>query len=81
MHRSDYIHRDLKPDNLCIGTGAMDTSVFVVDLGLAKRFKDVNRYHIQHASGKRMMGTARYASIHAHKGHGKRAIKSYSFQN
>ncbi|KAI8149425.1 casein kinase I delta [Fennellomyces sp. T-0311] len=68
IHKSDYIHRDIKPDNICVGTNALDGTLFPVDFGLAKRFKDSDRRHMDIKTGKGMMGTVRYASLHAHDG-------------
>jgi casein kinase 1 gamma len=44
-------------------------TVHVIDFGLAKEFVNpqTNR-HISQSSGKRLTGTARYASINAHMG-------------
>jgi len=44
--------------------------IFLIDYGLTKRYKDpTTNVHIPFSEGKSLTGTARYASIHAHKGY------------
>lgn len=43
--------------------------VYIIDFGLAKRYKDVKTgKHIEVKGGKSLVGTARYASIASHQG-------------
>ena len=71
FHKNHYIHRDIKPDNLMIGRGDRADMVFIIDYGLAKKVAGYRKiishshYHVAHA----LVGTARYASVHAHLGH------------
>ena len=45
-------------------------TVFVIDFGLAKRYKDIKTgKHIEIKGGKSLVGTARYASIASHQGY------------
>lgn len=66
FHSKNYIHRDLKPDNFVMGKGNCANKLYIIDYGLAKRYRDQNTHqHIKFSSGKSLTGTARYASINA----------------
>lgn len=39
VHQKHFIHRDIKPDNFLMGIGRHCNKLFVVDFGLAKRFR------------------------------------------
>ncbi|KAI1717186.1 protein kinase domain-containing protein [Ditylenchus destructor] len=69
LHAHNFIHRDLKPDNFLMGLNRHANTVYVIDLGLAKKYRDpTTKKHIPFRDGKSLTGTARYASINAHKG-------------
>ena len=67
IHSRDYIHRDIKPENMMMGTGMHCNDLYIIDFGLSKRFRR-NGQHIPYCDGKGLTGTARYASLNAHKG-------------
>ncbi|CAH8544803.1 unnamed protein product [Heterobilharzia americana] len=69
VHNKNLIHRDIKPDNFLMGIGRHCNKVYMIDFGLAKRYRDVRTgRHITYREDKNLTGTARYASINAHLG-------------
>ena len=40
MHENSFLHRDIKPDNFLMGLGSLETILYVIDFGLAKRYLD-----------------------------------------
>ncbi|KAA0195488.1 hypothetical protein HAZT_HAZT010269 [Hyalella azteca] len=69
IHTKNFIHRDIKPDNFLMGIGRHCNKLFLIDFGLAKKYRDTRtRTHIPYREDKNLTGTARYASINAHLG-------------
>ena len=69
VHNKNFIHRDIKPDNFVMGIGRNCNRVYLIDFGLAKKYRDSRtRVHIPYREDKNLTGTARYASINAHLG-------------
>jgi casein kinase I family protein HRR25 len=69
LHSRHLIHRDIKPDNFLMGINDKKKIVYIIDFGLAKRFRDPKTgLHLPYKDGKSFTGTVRYASIYTHLG-------------
>ena len=53
----------------CRGLGKKGNLVYIIDFGLAKKYRDARTHqHIPYRENKNLTGTARYASINTHLG-------------
>lgn len=78
IHSKNFIHRDVKPDNFLMGLGKKGNLVYIIDFGLAKKYRDARTHqHIPYRENKNLTGTARYASINTHLGIGNYDISYY----
>ncbi|CDF37725.1 casein kinase I [Chondrus crispus] len=69
VHSRSFLHRDIKPDNFLMGLSKESNTVYVIDFGLAKKYRDHKTHvHIPYRENKNLTGTARYASINTHLG-------------
>ncbi|KAG6481133.1 hypothetical protein ZIOFF_057728 [Zingiber officinale] len=69
VHSKSFLHRDIKPDNFIMGLGRRANQVYIIDFGLAKKYRDTSTHqHIPYRENKNLTGTARYASVNTHLG-------------
>ncbi|KAJ9688098.1 hypothetical protein PVL29_014043 [Vitis rotundifolia] len=69
VHSKSFLHRDIKPDNFLMGLGRRANQVYIIDFGLAKKYRDTATHqHIPYRENKNLTGTARYASMNTHLG-------------
>jgi casein kinase 1 len=67
-HSKNFVHRDMKPENFAVGYGDKSYCVYIIDFGLAKKYRDSAGTHMAFEDGRELTGTARYASINTHMG-------------
>jgi len=70
LHQRGFIHRDIKPENFLMGLGENETICYLIDFGLARRYRyreGRQLKHIPFRKGRSFVGTAKYASLNSHK--------------
>lgn len=70
IHEKGIIHRDMKPENLCIGYKGKEKNIYLIDFGLSKIISNDkrNQYLLNIKKEKIVIGTVRYISMNAHLG-------------
>ncbi|XP_058213639.1 casein kinase 1-like protein 1 isoform X1 [Rhododendron vialii] len=69
VHSKSFLHRDIKPDNFLMGLGRRAKQVYIIDFGLAKKYRDTKSHqHVPYRENKSLTGTPRYTSLNTHRG-------------
>ncbi|GAX84656.1 hypothetical protein CEUSTIGMA_g12077.t1 [Chlamydomonas eustigma] len=70
LHNKGYVHGDVKPENFLLGSAGSgkEKKLFLVDLGLATKWKERGTHVRYDQRPDDFRGTVRYASVHAHLG-------------
>jgi len=66
VHELGYLHRDIKPSNFAMGLNSRHRKCFLIDFGLARRYRLPTGEVRPARESTGFRGTARYASIHSH---------------
>lgn len=69
IHSHNYVHSDIKLQNILVGRGALQKTVFVVDFGIAREYwNSETQTYMPFRQGRRLTGTPAFASINNHLG-------------
>ena len=69
LHNKHFLYRDIKCENFNMGKGKKEDTIYLIDFGLGKKYKDSKTgAHCPYKDNKGLVGTARYVSINTHLG-------------
>lgn len=66
MHGHQYVHRDLKPDNILLGNSNEPHTIYLIDFGLTSSYKKKTTKQRKVYNG--LIGTAKFCPISSHLG-------------
>ncbi|CAL2030995.1 unnamed protein product [Caenorhabditis brenneri] len=61
LHSIGYLHRDIKPANYAVGLGDDESTIYMLDFGIAKLYVNENGEHKVKRKKVKFLGTLRYA--------------------
>ncbi|KAG1842469.1 casein kinase I isoform delta [Suillus tomentosus] len=69
IHSHNYVHGDIKPQNVAVGLHHLRHTAYIINFGVAKEYCDVStRLHVPFRHNRRFTGTPAFASINSHLG-------------
>ncbi|KAF9000489.1 kinase-like domain-containing protein [Cyathus striatus] len=68
VHSRGFIHRDIKPSNFLVGRGDKSRSVYLIDFGLTRRWRNVMDVDETVHGENNIIGTPHYVSMYTHLG-------------
>uniref|UniRef100_A0A0K0CUU3 non-specific serine/threonine protein kinase n=1 Tax=Angiostrongylus cantonensis TaxID=6313 RepID=A0A0K0CUU3_ANGCA len=66
VHDLGYLHRDVKPSNMCVGIGEHRRIIYLVDFGMTRQFRMSNGGLRKERAYAAFRGTMRYVSLAVH---------------
>ncbi|KAG1889903.1 kinase-like domain-containing protein [Suillus subluteus] len=69
IHSHNYVHGNIKPQNILVGRGDLQQTVYIVDFGIAKEYWNTTaQAHMPFRHGGCLTGTPAFVSINNHLG-------------
>ncbi|KAG0698405.1 casein kinase I [Suillus ampliporus] len=69
IHSNNYVHCNIKPQNVLVGLGHLKHTAFIIDFSIVKEYWDTaTRVHIPFHQNQCLTGTPAFASINNHLG-------------
>ncbi|KAG2046450.1 casein kinase I isoform delta [Suillus hirtellus] len=69
IHSHNYVHSDIKPQNVLVGLGHLRYTAFIIDFGIMKEYWDTTtKVHIPFHQNQCLTGTPTFTSLNNHLG-------------
>ncbi|KAG2059478.1 kinase-like protein, partial [Suillus hirtellus] len=67
IHSHNYVHSDVKPQNILVGCSALQKTIFIVNFGIAREYwNSKTQTHMPFHQGRHLTGTPVFALINNH---------------